>query len=113
MPVFVVNTGALDGQEVTPADVRRMLATGQAEATMDDDGVWRITFHAHPPDPSNFVAVLREKLFFWHSAAKTQVMFPGMKSKIGAEQYKDLCQVVIELEQAIGVIKGEQGFNGG
>lgn len=58
------------------------------------------------------VSIPMDRLFAWHSAVKGAVMFPGMESKIGREPYQDLCETVLELEAAIGVIKVDQGFNG-
>ena len=58
------------------------------------------------------VSVSMDRLFAWHSAAKSVVMFPGMEAKMGKEPYRDLCRMVLELEAAIGVVKEDQGFNG-
>ena len=59
------------------------------------------------------IPIPMDRLFFWHASMKTFVMFPLIEQKLGHENYKDLCNVVLDLEKYIGVIKGDPEFEAG
>src|SRR5580765_7652951 len=50
--------------------------------------------------------ITKAMLFAWYSTTMTQVEFPGMKQKIGPEQHKALQQMLDDLRDVIGVVKG-------
>lgn len=59
------------------------------------------------------ISIPKDKLFYWHSTVMTQKLFPGMESKIGKLQYRDLAQVLREMEEIIGVRRDQPDFEGG
>jgi hypothetical protein len=48
------------------------------------------------------VAIPKDRLYAWHTAAKSLVLFPGMEAKVGKDVYQDLCRTVLDLEAVMG-----------
>ena len=58
------------------------------------------------------VLISKDVLFAWHSAMKAVIMFPGIEAKIGHFHHQEVAKAVLGIEAALGVVKGDQGFNG-
>ena len=43
---------------------------------------------------------------------KAVIMFPGIEAKIGKFHHQEVAKAVLGIEAALGVVKGDQGFNG-
>jgi hypothetical protein len=53
------------------------------------------------------ISIPKDRLYAWHAAAKSLVMFPGMEAKVGKDMYQDLCRTVLDLEAVMGVDKDD------
>lgn len=65
-----------------------------------------------PVHDDRAVLIHKDVLFAWHSAMKAVIMFPGIEAKIGKFHHQEVAKAVLGIEAALGVVKGDQGFNG-